>query len=60
MAAAFSPTSGWGGWVAVGVGGKAAEQGESEFMATMWPLICRLSASQTTEHFLPKIKDVEF
>jgi hypothetical protein len=28
-ATAFSPTSRWGGWVAVGGGGKAAKQGEN-------------------------------
>jgi hypothetical protein len=52
-AAAFSPTSRWGGWVAVGGGGKAAKQGENPFTAKMRPFICRLSASQVSEHFLP-------
>jgi hypothetical protein len=52
-ATAFSPTSKRGGWVAVGGGGKAAKQGENLFMAKMRPFICRLSASQTSEHFLP-------
>jgi hypothetical protein len=42
-----------GGWVAVGGGGKAAEQGKSLFMAKIRPFICRLSASQSSEHFLP-------
>jgi hypothetical protein len=52
-AAAFSPISRWGGWVAVGGGEKAAKQGESQFMAKMQPFIRRLSASQTSEQFLP-------
>ncbi len=59
-AATFSPTSRWGGWVAVGGGGKAAKQGKSPFTAKIRPFICRLSASQASEHFLPYTKDVEF
>jgi hypothetical protein len=59
-AATFSPTSRWGGWGAVGGGGKAAKQGKSPFAAKIRPFICRLSASQTSEHFLPEIKDVAF
>ncbi len=38
---------GSGGW------GKAAKQGENPFTAKMRPFICQLSASQTSEHFLP-------
>ncbi len=53
-AAAFLPTSRWGGWVAVGGGGKVAKQDESlGFTAKMRPIICQLSASQTSDHFLP-------
>ncbi len=51
MATAFSPTSRQGGWVAVGGGGKAAKQGESPFTAKMRPFVCRVSASQSSEHF---------
>jgi hypothetical protein len=51
MAAAFLPTSRWGGWVAVGGGGKAAKEGKSPFMAKIQPFIRRLSASQTSELF---------
>jgi hypothetical protein len=56
MAAAFLPTCRWGGWVAVGVGGggEAAKQGKSLFTEKTRPFIRRLSASQTSEHFLPK------
>ncbi len=32
----------------------------SLFMAKMWSFIRRFSASQTSEHFLPQIKDVAF
>jgi hypothetical protein len=46
--------------VAVGGGGEAAKQGESPFSAKMRPFIRRLLASQTSEHLLPKIKDVAF
>jgi hypothetical protein len=60
MAAAFSPTSRWGGWVAMGGGGKAAKQGENPFTAKTRPFICRLPALQTSEHFLPFTKDVGF
>jgi hypothetical protein len=42
-----------GGWVALGGGGKGAKQGENPFTAKMRPFICRLSASQTSDHFLP-------
>ncbi len=59
-APAFSPTFRWGGWVAVGGGGKAAKQGENPFTAKMRPFICRLSASQASEHFLPETKVVGF
>ncbi len=59
-AATFSPTSRWGGWVAVGGGGKAAKQGKSLFTAKIQPFIRRLSASKISEHFLPEIKDVAF
>jgi hypothetical protein len=59
-AAAFSPTSRWEGWVAVGGGGKAAKQGENPFTAKMRPFICRLLASQASEHFLPEPKDLGF
>ncbi len=60
-AVAFSPTSRWeGGLGGSGGGGKAAKQGESPFTAKMRPFICRLSASQTSEHFLPETKDVGF
>jgi hypothetical protein len=45
---------GSGGW------GKATEQGESPFTAKMRPFIRRLLASQTSQHFLLKIKDVAF
>jgi hypothetical protein len=37
-----------------------SKQGESPFTAKIWPFIRRLSASQTSEHFLPEIKDVAF
>jgi hypothetical protein len=57
-AAAFSPTSRWEGWVAVGGWGKAAKQGKSPFTAKIRPFIRRLSASQTFELFLPETKDV--
>jgi hypothetical protein len=60
MPAAFSPTPRWGGWVAVGGGGKAAKQGESHFMAKMRLFLRRLLTSQTSEHFLSEIKDVAF
>jgi hypothetical protein len=56
----FRPHPGGGGWVAVGGGGKAAIQGKSPFTAKIRPFICRLSASQTSEHFLPEIKNVGF
>jgi hypothetical protein len=46
---------GSGGW-----GGEAAKQGKSLFMAKIRRFICRLSASQISEHFLPEIKDVAF
>jgi hypothetical protein len=46
--------------VAVGGGGKAAKQGEIPFTAKMLLFFCRLSASQTSEHFLPKTKVVGF
>jgi hypothetical protein len=59
-AATFSPTSRWGVWVAVGGGGKAAQEGKSPFAAKIRPFICRLSASQTSKIFLPEIKDVAF
>ncbi len=59
-ATAFLPTSRWGGWVAEGGEGKAAKQGESLFTAKMRPFICPLSASRTSEHFLPETKDVAF
>ncbi len=36
-----------------GGGGKAAKQDISPFMAKIRPFICRLSASQTSEHFVP-------
>ncbi len=49
-----------GGLGGSGGGGKAAKQGESPFTAKMRPFICRLSASQTFEHFLLEIKDVGF
>jgi hypothetical protein len=41
-------------------GGKARNQGEIPFMAKMWLFICQLSASQTSEDFLPKLIDVAF
>ncbi len=37
-----------------------SKQGESPLTAKMRPFIRRLSASQTSEHFLPEIKDVAF
>jgi hypothetical protein len=40
--------------------GKAVKQGESPFMVKMRPFIRRLSASQTSEHFLPEVKDGAF
>jgi hypothetical protein len=58
--AAFSPTSRWGGWVAVGGGGKATKEDKSPFTVKIRPFICRLSASQTSELFLPEIKDVAY
>ncbi len=45
---------GSGGW------GEAAKQGKSPFTAKIQPFIRRLSASQTSEFFLPEIKDVAF
>jgi hypothetical protein len=39
---------------------KAAKQGKRPFTAKMQPFIRRLSASQTSEHFLHKIKDGAF
>jgi hypothetical protein len=59
-AAAFSPASRWGGWVAMGGGGKAAKQGKNPFTAKTRSFICRLPALQTSEHFLPFTKDVGF
>ena len=59
-AATFSPTSRWGGWVAVGGGGKAAKQSECPFTAKVRPFIQRLSISQTSEHFLPEVRNVAF
>jgi hypothetical protein len=53
-ATTFLHTSRWGGWVAVGGGGKAAKQGKSPFAAIIRPFICRLSASQTSKYFLPE------
>jgi hypothetical protein len=55
-AAAFLPTSRWGGggWAAVGVGGKAAKEGKSPFTAKIQLFIRRLSASQTSELFCLK------
>jgi hypothetical protein len=55
-AAAFSPTSRWGGRVAVGGGGKAAKQDKSPLTAKMRPLIRQLSASQASEDFFLKQK----
>ncbi len=65
-----------GGATAAGGGGKAtiatycsphqdlcdthSKQGESPLTAKLQPFICRLSASHTSEHFLPEIKDVAF
>jgi hypothetical protein len=46
--------------VAVGGGGKAAKQGKSPFTAKIQPFIRRLSASQTSELFMPEIKEVAF
>ncbi len=60
VATTFSPTSRWGGQVAVGGGWKAAKQGKSPFTAKIRLFIRLLSASQTSEHFLPEIKDVAF
>ncbi len=40
--------------------GKAAKQGKNPFTAKTRPFICRLPASQTSEHFLPFTKDVGF
>jgi hypothetical protein len=59
-AAASLPTSRWGGSVAVGGGGIAANQGKSPFTAKMRLFICQLSASQTSKHFLLETKDVGF
>jgi hypothetical protein len=42
-----------GGLGGSGGGGKAAKQGKSLFTAKMRLFICRLLASQTSEHFLP-------
>ncbi len=42
-----------GGLGGSGGGGRAAKQSESPFTAKMRLFICRLSASQTSEHFLP-------
>jgi hypothetical protein len=54
----FCPHPGGGvGWQ-WGGGGKAAKQGEIPFTAKMQLFIRHLSASQTSEHFLPWIKDV--
>jgi hypothetical protein len=52
-AAAFSPTSRWGGRVAVGGGGKAAKKDKNPFTAKTRLFIFRLPALQTSEHFLP-------
>jgi hypothetical protein len=46
--------------VAVGGEGKAAQQGKSPFTAKIQPFIRRLLASQTSELFVPEIKDVAF
>jgi arginine/ornithine N-succinyltransferase beta subunit len=40
--------------------GTADKQGKSPFMAKMQPFIRRLSALQTSEHFLPETKDGAF
>jgi hypothetical protein len=42
-----------GGLGGSGGGGKAANHGKSPFLAKMQPFIRQLSASQTSEHFLP-------
>jgi hypothetical protein len=49
-----------GGLGGSGGGGKAAKEGKSLFMTKLRPFICRLSASQTSEQFLPEIKDLGF
>jgi hypothetical protein len=59
-AAAFSPTSRWGGLGGSGGWGESAKQGKNLFTAKMRPFICRLPALQTSEHFLLFIKDVGF
>jgi hypothetical protein len=39
-------------------GGRHAKQGECLSTTKTWPFIWRLSASQSSEHFLPELKDV--
>jgi hypothetical protein len=51
---------GGGGEGAVGGGGKAAKQSECPFTAKVQPFIQRLSISQTSEHFLPEVRNVAF
>jgi hypothetical protein len=60
MAATFSPTSRWGRGAAVGGGGKATKQNKSLLTVKTRHFIHRLSASQTSEHLLPEVKDVGF
>jgi hypothetical protein len=45
---------------AVRGGGKAAKQSECPFTAKVRPFIQRLSISQTSEHFLPEVRNVAF
>jgi hypothetical protein len=60
-AATFSPKSRWGGWVAVGGGwGESLQTGQKSVQGKIRPFIRRLSASQTSEHFLSEIKDVAY
>ncbi len=48
-------SGGWGGrW------DRPARQSECPFTAKMCPFIHRLSVSQTSEHFLPEVKNVAF
>jgi hypothetical protein len=56
----FAHIPGGGGLVEVGGGGKAAKQRKGPFTAKNRPFIRRLSASQTSELFLPELKDVAF
>ncbi len=59
----YSGEGGGGGRVRTGDGGKAAvatTQSQNQVAAKMHPFIHRLSVSQTSERFLPEVKNVEF